>query len=285
MNLYTIEEINELIDEGKNLNEVIKYLSTKYSDKEVNIRSFLHRHKIKIKSSHKLICNDTYFDGIDCEEKAYLLGFFLADGSIYKEPIETRHSYIFKVGLAEKDLEIIEYFKKYVCPNSKIRTSKYKKGAKNRMDVKHIAWTSRQMNRVFCDIYGIKPRKTYDIFYEFPFQLIEPSLIRHFIRGYFDGDGCVTRCNEGIKIEFYATSLPFLKQMAEIIKNDIGICNTFTFVKKSTMILHNFYFHMNSTMKRKDYVKIIYDYLYENSNIYLKRKKAKFDEYLNTVLN
>ena len=32
--------------------------------------------------SRKLIKNENYFDNIDSEEKAYLLGFFLADGCV-----------------------------------------------------------------------------------------------------------------------------------------------------------------------------------------------------------
>ncbi|MBC8495796.1 hypothetical protein H8D36_06590, partial [archaeon] len=55
-------------------------LSKKYDASEASINMFLRRHGIEAKYLKQYDIPHTFFDNIDCEEKAYVLGFFAADG-------------------------------------------------------------------------------------------------------------------------------------------------------------------------------------------------------------
>ena len=73
------------------------------------------------------------------------------------------------------------------------------------------------------EIYNIKSQKTKDVEFKFPFEKIDSEYHHHFIRGYFDGDGFITK--RGIsntqnlvpQFGFVATSLNFILQLQEII--------------------------------------------------------------------
>ena len=62
--------------------------------------------------------NEHYFDNIDCQEKAYWLGFFATDGYNHKNKgcIEFR--------LHKQDMEILEKFKSCLDANNPIRLYK-----------------------------------------------------------------------------------------------------------------------------------------------------------------
>lgn len=71
------------------------------------------------------------------------------------------------------------------------------------------------MKNTFETQYNIIPRKTYDENFMMNFEYINSSYIKDFIRGYFDGDGCVSICNKkSLNIQFYSTSKYFLEQIA-----------------------------------------------------------------------
>ena len=142
--------------------------------------------------------NETFFDVIDSEEKAYLLGFFIADGCIQKEAKKKNgeiysYSYRFSLNNSIDDIEIIKLFQKYICPHKKLEYKNNQSGVKSkRKEQVSIRWVSKHMYETL-NLYNIHERKTYDSNFEFPFDKIPKKLIRHFIRGYFDGDGCITR--------------------------------------------------------------------------------------------
>ena len=79
-------------------------LSRKYNISPYRIKNLLQKNNVSIRSRNeqnkyspqnqrKYFINDNYFDNIDCEDKAYLLGFLAADGSIQPDgsKLETVH--------------------------------------------------------------------------------------------------------------------------------------------------------------------------------------------------
>lgn len=52
-----------------------------------------------------------FFNLINNEEKAYILGFYIADGSIHKG--NSHQGYKFSIGISSLDLELLERIKKY----------------------------------------------------------------------------------------------------------------------------------------------------------------------------
>lgn len=77
---------------------------------------------------------DDFFDVIDSEIKAYLLGFFVADG-YFNLGARCTKSYRFQVALQNTDEEIIQLYRQFICPDAKIGYTFYTGGAKNRKPV------------------------------------------------------------------------------------------------------------------------------------------------------
>lgn len=57
-------------------------LSKKYNIKQANIRNFLKKHNAKNWKARRIytLANESLFEKIDTDNKAYLLGFLCADG-------------------------------------------------------------------------------------------------------------------------------------------------------------------------------------------------------------
>lgn len=131
--------------------------------------------------------NENIFDCIDTEEKAYWLGFIYADGSIRSEG-----SYIFELSLKGSDIEHLRKFNKFmghIKDNVKLGKTKCndKEFLRCRWNVsnKHL-WNT-------LNNYGCTPRKSLTLTFPNINIFKSKDLIRHFIRGYFDGDGCLSR--------------------------------------------------------------------------------------------
>lgn len=119
------------------------------------------------------------FDSIDTEEKAYWLGFLFADGNI------SHTGNRLEVRLSIKDLSHLEKFRKFLKLTTEIRT-----GICNGNGFCHLAVRNKHLWNTL-DSLGCHPRKS--LILEFPnFSIFsDVKLIKHFIRGYVDGDGCL----------------------------------------------------------------------------------------------
>ena len=67
-----------LVNEGKTVSEIAKQLNKNMS----SVSSVVKRFNLTPKKAYENTIKDDFFDVIDTEEKAYLLGFFIADGTI-----------------------------------------------------------------------------------------------------------------------------------------------------------------------------------------------------------
>jgi len=227
---------------------------------------------------------DNYFDNISSEEQAYLLGFFIADGCITSNANTYENNNRLQVSLKEEDGYIVELFHSSICPDNKITISNYKKGALNRQPVNSIRWTSKYMSELLTNKYNIQRNKTYHSDFKFPFNTIKKEYIRHFIRGFFDGDGHISYndITKGFTLAFYGTSKPFLLQIGTLIEELFNVKMIIDCSEKRNVLLYCLRF--NSNNKRKKFITELTEWFYKDSNYYLIRKKKKFESYLNTVL-
>jgi hypothetical protein len=114
-------------------------------------------------------------------ELAYVLGFLYADGCVVS--YDDKHRYGLRMNLNNRDRHILETIKQvaggYLYPS---RT--------NDQTVWMICgkWIVAQVSRL-----GLIPRKTF----RQKMPRVPSRLTRHFIRGYFDGDGCISLCRMG----------------------------------------------------------------------------------------
>ena len=162
------EKIKKLTYAGKNQKEISKELGISTSKlsklrKEFNIPSL----------KRKVSINDEYFDKIDTEEKAYILGFLIADGTIMK--IKRSKDYTYRISFSNSidDKEAIDLIHKEICPESKIST--YNNINKRAKITYALSWTSKHMYETLTS-YNIFPRKTYDKEFKLPDNIIPDNL-------------------------------------------------------------------------------------------------------------
>lgn len=212
--------------------------------------------------------NYNYFDSIDTEEKAYWLGFIFADGNIsksermYKGKLK-RGNYRFELSLKAEDKYHLEKFAKVIGFNKEVKTSK----ATNRTNRCRLYFNNKHLWTIL-NSYGCTPNKSLTLTFPKLEIFLNKELIKHFIRGYIDGDGSICYRNAAhtdfqLRILGTENFLTTLQQQLPLEKQnklhkDINI------------------FELCFNGSRGLYV---CNYLYKNSNIYLDRKYSRYIEY------
>src|SRR5208337_835813 len=197
-----------------------------------------------------------FFKIIDSEIKSYYLGIILSDGWINNQNRVV--SYL----VSEKDKSLLEPLTKIF--NIKIHERKGS-GYSLLSDKKY--YYINICNKKVCDdlkSFGITIKKSNNE--KIDWSRIPKNLLNHFIRGYFDGDGCITTGTYNITkccISIVGNKTFLLELSKEINSGHIIVKPTF-----SVLQIQN----------RQDAWKF-YQYLYKDATIYLIRKKEKFDNF------
>ena len=263
-------EVVELLKQGLRPGEVSKKLNRNGS----SVSSVIKALNITGYNKQENTCNHNYFDNIDTEIKAYLLGFFIADG--WLNVGNSR----FGLQIKEEDNIVLHYIKNEFANDSVISTKNRTTETVTRKNISTIRWTSSHMKDIFMNKYKILENKTYDKTFMFPFEEIPKHLIRHFIRGFFDGDGCFSKIRQSLSITIISTSLNFLNQIAKYFTNlSEGINEVIREINGKTTNYYTLNFNFERTDKPEKVLKI-YNYLYDDSELYLIRKKDKIESYL-----
>lgn len=209
--------------------------------------------------------NVDFFNEINNEEKAYWVGFIYADGCVSKD------KNIFQVHLNRKDndhlMKLGNIFGKKTYTGALFNKSKGKS-----YEYSLLCCCQKEIRNSLLRL-GIHPNKTKLDCIEI-FNFIPDFLIHHFVRGYFDGDGCITMSilNNG-KTNYLlsiAGSSMFLQKIKDIIIKKVGVSQTKTFKQEGCYVIK---------WSGREQISLISDWLYKNSTIYLERKKNRFDEY------
>jgi len=125
--------------------------------------------------------NERIFQQCDSAEKAYWLGFIMADGHVHKG----RHFLAFQ--LAAKDKGHLRKFNQLISSNAPIGERTIFSFGKE-CTIAHLTIYSKQLTQDLAQ-FGVVPNKTgIETMSNIPI-----NYARDFIRGYFDGDGWVSR--------------------------------------------------------------------------------------------
>src|ERR1035438_7363512 len=212
--------------------------------------------------------DENYFDIIDTEDKAYVLGLVFADGYNY----EVRG--VVSISLQARDKEILEKISiamKNTKPLKFVDMVKYHKG-KSHQNQYRLSFSSRHTSETLARL-GCIQRKSYLC----RFPTILAHLTSHFIRGYFDGDGCISYTYDHRKrpcgsVSFVG-SKHFCKSLSLLLKQ-LEINSNVSYEKRCNKHIRRIAFG-----GRNQLVKFC-KYIYEDASIYLNRKKAKFDDFI-----
>lgn len=223
---------------------------------------------------------DNFFQEINSEIKAYLLGFFLADGT-YSLGARCTNSYKFQIRLQHEDVNVINMYQQEIVPTKPIinHPAYVDKNNVVHKETNSSTWTSKLMGQHLQE-YNIYPQKTYDLNFTFPFEKIPLEYLWDFIRGFFDGDRQISYSNKTHQSTFalYGTSYDFMHQLGELFEKEFDVQMRIEGIQKSKMMLYTLRFHSN--FKRKTFIENLYIKFYKNKNYFLKRKQEKFLNYL-----
>lgn len=230
-------------------------------------------------SSKKYNYNKDFFEEIDTEAKAYWLGFLYADGSItrfYRN--EKIKSMSVELSLQSRDVGHLHDYLNSLDSNVPIQTRKHKLGDKVH-ESKRVVVNCTKMCRDLIK-QGCTPQKS--LVLEFPTDdILHHSLKRHFIRGYFDGDGCVHysenkgyhKKNKELVTKSFVVSIVGTPSFLESIKKELETKN----IKSSAIKNGNNGKAFEIRIHGKDNLKKFHDYMYQDSKHRLKRKKEIFE--------
>lgn len=267
-----------LTDERKN--EIKEYYLSCYNKKETckvmhcgneTLNEIIKEYNLYEKSlseiRRKYDVNDEYFDVIDTQNKAYALGLYYSDGTVHKTK-----NYV-TISLQECDVDILYKLNNEFGGNRKLTFIK--------LNEKNTNWSNQYMFTVSSDKihndlikHGCVPNKS--LILKFP-NTIPHNLIRHFVRGYFDGDGSLSKKEDRCSL---ISTEDFCIELSKIVKDELNI-------NSSIFLCHN----KNTSTRTfqiagKRQVKIFLDWLYTDSELYLDRKYQLYlSKYYPELLN
>lgn len=213
--------------------------------------------------------NATYFSDINTQEKAYWLGFIWADGSINKTAPRCSGPNRFTLSQIETEADHLQAFIQAIeCSYTPVLRDRNRTLGKRTLvlDVN---------SRPFCMAlenlgYGTKEQRT-DI------PPMPQKLLHHFIRGYFDGDGCLSVYEQN-STRRQEWSLTGNEKLLVKIQN---ILNLETSVSKNVALKR--YKRTTKAISlrygRRSDIPSLYDYMYDGATVYMESKHQKFEKF------
>lgn len=193
-----------------------------------------------------------YFSTIGCEQKAYWLGFLAADGSV----LSKRNTVQLALKTADQD-HVLQFGKDI---NSNYPVKNY---TNNGSGYATVSITAKELISDLA-VFGVTARKTSTVFW----PNLPDDMLRHYIRGYFDGDGCfwanTKRCSYSI-----LGNEPFLNDLQSHLRTKLGLGAAKLFKRYPSCPVSHFHYCGKKNCPK------IYHYLYENASTYLLRKKQR----------
>lgn len=206
---------------------------------------------------HKV--NENYFKRIDSEQKAYWLGFLMADGCIAKRSSGYR---TLRINLGIKDKHHLDAFNTSIQSDYPVVFKESKSARSFGKQIIYLGITNKAFASHLLAI-GWDNFKNYGKWIE-----IDENLLRHQLRGFMDGDGWVSKTR---------TSNPPVH---------IGFCSQFDSVlsRINQIVGINKPSHKVSSIRAVQYHGAachgIYRLLYDDATIWLSRKRQRLEELL-----
>ena len=253
------DEVLKLYNNGKTCDEIGKI--TGHSGAQISI--LLKRSDQDVRN-WKYSVNEHFFDKVDSEEVAYVLGWFYSDGCVdnngkLRIQIQKDDEYILYIikDLMEYDGPLYEVSppKKYPHRKSQVSLTINRKSLADKL----IA-------------LGCVPNKSLILNFPSP-SIISDKLMSHFIRGVFDGDGSISIKNNKYLNVSIISSESFLQSFRYWLINHLAIDTKHYYRYSHTTT-------MQMMITRTNHAKLFLDWMYRDANYYLTRKFSKYQKYL-----
>lgn len=235
-------------------------ISKMYNCSPVPTKNMLKSKGIKIRNkeeAHKyqrMEIDENYFDIIDNQDKAYILGFLFADGTNCIHG-KGKNEYYVSITLKIDDMYILDRIRKKIKMERVIRVYQRKSDGRKyaRLEIKnkHMSLRLKEL--------GVVQNKTFIT--KFP-EYLRDDLIPHFIRGLMDGDGCIT---SNLKSVLFAGSHDMMYGLVKQFEKYLGFTSHIVNIKHSPGI-------SSVAVSRLDNKVKLLHWLYDDADLKLERK-------------
>lgn len=203
----------------------------------------------------KYKCNESYFNSINTSNKAYLLGFIWADGSV-----SLRAGLSFSI--KKNDISILEFIKKELESDAPIKHFTIKGNDYVRFAINRISLSKDLIS------LGLGSNKSKN---NAPIPAIKKDLLSHFLRGLFDGDGSIW-LGSGYKASFTG-GYDFLVWLKSLLL-EFDICTN----EKIRLRYEGNYNSCMIDISHRKNIEQLKRILYADANFYLDRKHKLFSD-------
>lgn len=252
----------------KNSREIGLFLDRSMDSVQIKAR------KLGLRVEKKYNFNRDFFETIDNHEKAYWLGFIVADGYVLND--SERRNYELGISLKDSDRDHLKKFNKSIQGNFEVKTRK------RNIDILERTGSPKEYN--LCEIrvyskkyvndlsqYSVVQGKTYK---DINLPNLSDDLMWSYIRGYLDGDGHIMLREKRSHsvIGFTCISEGFLEQIQRFfLKFDIS--SKIILNKKEDNNSKNIY----QLVIRANKSKLNFlENCYSNQSVYLERKYKNY---------
>lgn len=210
--------------------------------------------------------NFDFFENIDNELSAYWLGFIYADGCVEKQNKYGEQT--FKIAIHKKDQELLEKFKLDIESTYPIREDS-SRGNEHIQVIQQL-----RSQKTVDDLKRLGCLEHKSLILKFPdTNQVPKHLLYHFVRGYFDGDGSISKYKrENTHKDSYNISFVGTENFIKGLYNFLNMGSVF----QDKRAKNSWYLNINGN---KQVIKL-YHLLYDNANRYMQRKYLIFQELL-----
>lgn len=200
--------------------------------------------------------NDNYFK-VQSHNMAYILGLIASDGCVSKD---TNHFYI---DLQASDEEILYKIKNELSFEGPLQHYTNNSGC----DFSRLRICSKTIKQDLSH-YGITPKKTFTLN---PPSFLDEQYYISYIRGYFDGDGCIYINLDKYKYQWNIGSArkEVIQWIQNILLNNYGITS---FLHNTTRILSQGDHYYYILIYNKEIIRRLFEILYVPNSLYMERK-------------
>lgn len=233
------------------------------------VRKYMKIYNIHTRSNReqalKYQVNQNYFNKIDSQNKAYILGFLYADGFI--QSARKYSSRKLGISIQEKDKELLEDINKELESTYPIKKYHTSGGYKIGISYVRLLISSPKLCEKVIE-KGCLEHKTENLF--FPSEEQVPyNLLPSFLRGYFDGDGSIYYSSTW-NVRMMGT-IPFLTEIINLF--DLKEKKLYNRNPDSKTINRELSFKINESL---DFL----EFINRHNGITLDRKNTKIKEML-----
>lgn len=222
--------------------------------------------KLPKKPHSRISVNENFFKNWS-PEMAYVLGYFTADGNMFINPNNSHY-----IAFTSTDYELISNVREILCSGHKIGVQDYQS---RKGKIRYCLQIGGK--GIFQDLLnlGLMPNKSKRI----KLPQIPDNYFKHFVRGYFDGDGCINfgfyqrkdrkRQSPILITRFSSGNRNFLKNLLKSLKKYTEIKGGCIYRKQEGN--YDLSFSVRDSFK-------LYEFMYKSTkeNQLLKRKYNKF---------